>query len=71
MLQMKDSNLVMSYTVKEDRTFTELGYKFLGCSYDKKGNEVHIFQKESLARYKARMKKIEKQSRTKHPDLMK
>jgi hypothetical protein len=44
-------NLFFSYGGKEDLRAAELGYQFLGAACDEKGNEVHVFQKKTLAEH--------------------
>ena len=37
-------NLLLSYTVKEDKLAISKGYIFLGAGTDEVGEEVHVFQ---------------------------
>lgn len=41
-------NMLLSYSVQEDEKAVALGFKFLGVCSDARGEEVHVFQKESL-----------------------
>jgi len=41
-------NLFLSYSVSEDKGYKKMGCIFVGCAYDSKEKEVHVWLKKGM-----------------------